>query len=113
MIARPTQERTTLGWMLVLLLLAATAAGIWFVFKSPLPPTQVFLKAPPESDQVQMFNQIGVLDKDASHFFPDRTICTVIESRIRYVAAGIPLEFYKLDCGGTIGYVNSRWVSRY
>jgi hypothetical protein len=107
------KDRNRLGWVLVILLITVSSVAAWFILSPLIPPVQVFLNVPAGSDQVQMFDRLGVTDKEASHFFPDRTVCTVIERRVYYEAAGIPLEFYKLDCGGTIGYVNSRWVSPY
>jgi hypothetical protein len=70
---------------------------------------QVTLKAPPTGAFVQMF---GTLDAsaDVAATFADRTTCTRLSEPIAVSPHGVNMSFYHLDCNGTIGYINVKWV---
>lgn len=72
-------------------------------------PGTVILQAAPGDSVVQMF---GSLSDDASVIaaFRSGTECQK-SGRLRQVTvAGVSMSFYRINCHGTGGYVNSRWV---
>lgn len=70
----------------------------------------VTLQAASGNNQVQMFD---ALRSDATiSTFRDGFRCSQISSRLRYEEGGVVMFFYKLDCGGKVGYVNAKWVRR-
>ena len=75
-------------------------------------PTQssrlVILRA--AGDTVQMFDSMGA-DATLVRQFSSGTTCTLLNGPTRATVAGISMQFYKLNCGGTAGYVNAKWVT--
>lgn len=75
------------------------------------PDQRVTLKAFPGNTEVQMFEVVGDGPNDVVTFFPSGTRCTKISGPSSVSVAGISMRFYNLECNGTTGYVNAKWVS--
>jgi hypothetical protein len=69
----------------------------------------VTLDANPRYINVQLFNGVQATSKVVATL-PVGTQCTALETPHSTTLQGIAMTFYHLDCGGTVGYVNARWV---
>lgn len=109
-----TRKRTNTS-LVIAVLVAAVAVVVGSVFvQRLLPPAQVYLSKAPWNDNVEMFISLQGEVGDDYYTFPDRTPCTVITDLDYYrVDSGPLMAFYKLDCGGKVGYVHADRVSRY
>ncbi len=69
----------------------------------------VVLQGVSTSGIVQMFDEMAV-DAAVISQFPNGTRCANLEGPIPTSIEGIRMRFYMLDCNGTVGYVNGKWV---
>lgn len=73
-------------------------------------PNSVTLRAAPGNTNVQMFDELrDGLDVKVTTF-PDGMKCTKASDLLRYGYGDTAMFFYKLNCGGTLGYVNADWT---
>lgn len=72
-------------------------------------PNQVALDAAPGNDVVQMFDAVAV-DAKVIAELPDGARCKKMSEPIASNVEGIAMSFYQLDCDGTVGFVNAKWV---
>lgn len=72
--------------------------------------SEVTLRAAPGNTVVQMFESVGPGPNDAVARFPSSTRCTKIGGPTSVTIEGLSMRFYRLECNGTTGYVNARWV---
>lgn len=108
-----TKTRYGIGVYVGLAALVAATIGLYALWPMPgqnvagigdtvtLHPAQV-------NTIVQMFDTLEGEPNVVT--FPAGTACQKLSNSIAYHDGGPPLYFYKLDCGGTIGYVNVMWV---
>jgi hypothetical protein len=90
---------------------AVLVLSLWL--RRYVPPEQVTLKAGPTNPLVQMFDSVGDGPEGNTHTFPDGTSCTVQDGPAYITVAAIPVQFYRLTCHGTTGYINAQYVRRY
>lgn len=72
---------------------------------------RVILRGFPGNGTVQMFDTL-TSDARVISEQPDETICAKIGGPFDGSEAGISMSFYRLNCGGMVGYVNVRWATR-
>lgn len=107
-----------LAWAgcLLLILFCLAAVNVWVnpgtVSVNPS-RSDVTLRAASGNSQVQMFDVL----KDGPNLnvttFRDGYQCSKIGDLIRFGEGNTAMFFYKLECGGRIGYVNADWVRPY
>jgi hypothetical protein len=79
----------------------------------PAPSTskgQVSLRPAPGNSIVQMFERVGAGNEGRVTQFPSGTRCTVMEQPKGFTVEGVAMRFWRLNCNGTTGYVNAKWV---
>src|SRR5262245_807726 len=70
----------------------------------------VTLHAAPGQSVVQMFNSLGSGSQTVTHAFPTGTKCVKVDGPFPYKEAGIAMNFYRIQCGNVMGYVNTKWI---
>jgi len=64
--------------------------------------------AHPLGDGAQMFDE----ERQFKKLIPQGTVCDFLGGAYIWEEAGIKISMYKLNCNGTIGYINQKWVTR-
>lgn len=99
--------------------LIVVAVALWMLYVMNAPrfnsvATQpashaVTLQSSAVSNVVQMFDTLAV-DAAVIEQYPDGTRCTRLRGPTDASVDGISMSFYRLNCNGTRGYVNTKWV---
>lgn len=71
------------------------------------------LRAAPGNNWVQMFDTLIERPNEKVTIFDDGFRCTKLSDLLRVGEGPHAMYFYKLNCGGKIGYVNKNWVRNY
>lgn len=72
-------------------------------------PGTVILQGAPGNSVVQMFDSLSD-DASVVATFSNGTECQKSGRLHQVSVAGVSMSFYRINCHGTGGYVNSRWV---
>lgn len=98
-----------LTWIPIVLIFLC---GAIFLGQAMLRGNNVTLRAAPGNTKVQMFDTL-IEGQDKVTTFRDGFRCTKLSDWHRIGEGPHAMYFYKLDCGGKIGYVNANWVRNY
>lgn len=99
-----------LTWVPIVLLFICSAI---FLGQALLGDGTVTLEAAPGNSKVQMFDTLTERPNEKVSTFRDGFRCSKLSDLLRVGEGPHAMYFYKLDCGGKIGYVNANWVRNY
>ena len=72
-------------------------------------PSKATLRSAPGQTQVQMFDTIST-EPNVTTMFSSGTQCTKLDGPTEVTISGMSMRFFKLECDGKTGYVNTKWV---
>jgi hypothetical protein len=104
------------NWMKKKIALWAIAIVVIYAFMFiaapaiPGPNKQVRLRAIAGNSTVQMFDRLSDDPDVKVTTFPNGRGCTKVSDLLKYGNGPTTMYFYKLNCNGTVGYVNADWV---
>lgn len=104
---------------IMVIVLAVAAVQSWSNAPAPSRPTaarasknNVILRAAPGNSMVQMFKSLEEGGPGGVITLPDGFGCYKLSERIAWDEdGGPPMYFYKLNCNGRVGFVNTTWVA--
>lgn len=97
--------------LLVLLVGANVISGFFFPGNnSARSSSHVTLRSAPGNGTVQMLSELRDDPDVRVTTFGDGMGCTKVSDLLRYGNGDTAMFFYRLNCGGTIGYVNADWI---
>lgn len=74
--------------------------------------SSVTLHAAPGNSSVQMFGDRADNAEEVVATFPSGTRCEALTGPKAVAVEGISMQFYRLNCSGTTGMVNAKWVDK-